>query len=168
VLRTTSQLPSRRGLWHYLEAAYFMCYPAVPLGVVVLQLAGHHDSVDRFWTVVLPPSLLCYALTVVFPNLAPRQVESDAGYALRRPGVGHLNEWVLRRAAIAGNTFPSGHVASTLAVALVLLDLIPVAGVVFLWVAASIVLSTVILRYHYTTDAVLGASLACLSFASLG
>jgi len=69
---------------------------------------------------------------------------------------------------MGGNTFPSGHVTSAVAIALVILALDLVAGMVFLWVAASITVATVVLRYHYAADALLGIALAVLAFAVLG
>ena len=126
------------------------------------------QAADQFWTVVLPPSYACYVFTVLFQSLAPWQVDAEEGVYLRRSNIRSLTLWVLRHGSIRANTFPSGHVANSLAIALVLLELIPVAGAVFLWIAASIAVATAVLRYHYTIDAVLGAALALLSFVLFG
>jgi membrane-associated phospholipid phosphatase len=168
VARITDSLGERRVLSTYLEAAYLMCYAAVPLGVGVFYLAGQSQAADLFWTVVLPPTYACYASTVLFQSLPPWQVDAERGVGLRRSGIRSLTLWVLRHGSIKANTFPSGHVANSLAIALVLLKLFPVAGVVFLWIAVSIALATTVLRYHYTIDAVLGAALAVLSFFLFG
>ncbi len=168
VARITASLGERRFLSTYLEAAYLMCYPTVPLGIGVLYLMGQSQAADQFWIVVLPPTYACYAFTVLFQSLAPWQVDAEQGIYLRRSNIRSLTLWVLRHGSIRANTFPSGHVANSLAIALVLLELIPVAGAVFLWIAASIAVATAVLRYHYTIDAVLGAALALLSFVLFG
>ncbi len=156
----------------YLEASYLLCYPVVPLAIAALHLVGHPDHADALWTVVLPPTFACYALTVLFPGRPPRLLPTDGGTA--DPGMEpasrlrSLNLWILRHAGTGGNTFPSGHVTSAVAIALVILALDPVAGLVFLWFAASLTVATVVLRYHYTADALLGIVLAVLAFAVLG
>ena len=168
VLRISTSLGERRVLSTYLEAAYLMCYPVLPLGIGVLYLTGLSNAADQFWRVVLPPTFACYGSTAVFQSLPPRLVDANEGVRLGASKLRSLNVWVLRHASIRANTLPSGHVASSLAIALVLLKSIPIAGVVFLWIAVSIAMSTVILRYHYSIDAVLGAALAILSFVLLG
>jgi len=59
-------------------------------------------------------------------------------------------------------------VTCSLAIALVLWTVPPLAGAVFLWVSASIAVATVVLRYHYAADALLGIVLATVSFKVLG
>jgi membrane-associated phospholipid phosphatase len=72
---------------------------------------------------------------------------------------------VLRRASIHANTFPSAHVAASLAAALAVLRHQPGAGVVFLWIAASIAAGAVLRRYHFALDVVAGAFVAFASLA---
>ena len=168
VARLTASLGERTALSAYLEGAYLMCYPAVPLGLCVLYVIGQSQAADLFWTVVLAPTYVCYASTVLFQSLPPWQVDAEQGVPLHRSNIRLLTLWVLRHGSIKANTFPSGHVANSLAIALVLLELSPVVGAVFLWIAVSIALATTVLRYHYTIDAVLGAALAVLSFELLG
>ncbi len=166
--RLRSSLGERPALSFYLEAAYLACYPVVPLSVGVLYLAGHSGAVDQFWRVVLPPTFACYGLTALFQSWPPWMVDSAEGHATRSSNVRSINQWVTDHASIRANTFPSGHVANSFAIGLVLLTVVPVAGVVFLWVAASVAVSTVVLQYHYALDVVLGVALAVLSFALLG
>ena len=66
------------------------------------------------------------------------------------------NEWLLDLVSVKANTFPSGHVAVALAVALVVFDLLPAAGLIFVPAALLIATATVVRRYHYTADAALG------------
>ena len=76
-----------------------------------------------------------------------------------------LNLWILRYASIQANTFPSAHVAASLAVSLALIRLLPVVGLAFLWLSVSIAAGTVVGRYHYAADALLGAVLAGSGYA---
>jgi membrane-associated phospholipid phosphatase len=75
-----------------------------------------------------------------------------------------LNLWILRHASIHANTFPSAHVASTTACALVVLWLAPGIGWVFLAIAILIALGTASGRYHYAADAILGVITALAAF----
>jgi len=70
--------------------------------------------------------------------------------------------------SIPGNTSPIGHVICSLAIALVLWTVLPLAGGVFLWVPASIPVASVVLRCHYAADSLLGIVLATVSFKVLG
>ena len=65
-----------------------------------------------------------------------------------------------RLVSVKANTFPSGHVAVALAVALAVFDLLPVAGMIFVPAALLIAAATVVRRYHYTADAALGLVVA--------
>ena len=161
-------LSRRRWLGAYLEAAYLWCYALIPLGVIVLHLAGHRESVDRYWTVLLVPTFFCHGCTVLVPTLPPRLADSDAAMHPEPSGIRSLGTWLLEHLSITVNTFPSGHVASSMGAALVLLTVTPVAGLAFLWMAGSIALATTVLRYHYTLDALLGAALAVLAFVLWG
>lgn len=168
VLRLSSTLERRPIISTYLEAAYLMCYPVVPLGVVALYLADQREVADPFWRVVLPASFVCYACTALFHALPPRLVEPGSGAPRPASRLRSLNLWVLRHGSIHANTIPSGHVANSFAIALVLLEAIPLVGALFLWVSGSITVATAVLRYHYSIDAVLGIGVALLSYALMG
>ena len=152
----------------YLDAAYLWCYVLIPLGVVVLHSTGHATSVDRFWTVLLVPTFVCHGCTVFVPSLPPWLADPHPTPARRLSGIRSLSTWLLEHASIKANTFPSGHVTSSLGCALVLLTVTPGAGLVFLWIASSITLATTASRYHYTLDAILGIALSLLAFVLWG
>jgi membrane-associated phospholipid phosphatase len=117
---------------------------------------------------VLSASYACYAFTACFQTLPPRLAEREDASTHGASRLRAMNLWVLRHGSITGNTLPSGHVANSFAIALVLLDTVPFAGAVFLAVASSIAVATTVLRYHYTIDAVLGVAVAILSFLLFG
>jgi membrane-associated phospholipid phosphatase len=145
-----------------MEWAYALCYPLVPLGLAVLYIAGLRRYADIFWFNVLVPTYLCYAITPFFPALPPRDLESGP----RRSKSRVFNLWILEHGSIHAISFPSAHVASALAIALVLLRYLPIAGVVSLVIAFWIALAAVIGRYHYALDVVLGALVALLVYAA--
>ncbi len=148
----------------YFEVAYFFCYPLVPMGVGVLYVTHLRGRADDFWAIVLPPTYLCYAMIPFLPTLPPWALNGDRTARGTVAGVRAANFFILRHLSIKANTFPSAHVAASVATALALLDVSPIAGLIFLWIALSIAISTVTGRYHYALDAVAGAALAAVTF----
>lgn len=71
-----------------------------------------------------------------------------------------MNLWIVRRASIRVNSFPSAHVAATTAASLALLHASPVAAGVFLWISLSIAVATAVCRYHFAADALAGIAAA--------
>ncbi len=149
-----------------LEFAYLFCYPLIPLGMLALYLLGLRAHADEYWAAVLPPTYLCYALLPFIRTFPPRLLAADRWRDLSRGPVREFNLWVLRHGSIQVNTFPSAHVASTMAASLVLLRLAPPVGAVFLVIAIGIALGAVLGRYHYAADAITAAAVAVV-FACL-
>jgi hypothetical protein len=147
-----------------LELAYLFCYPLIPLGLLALYLLGLRAHAEEYWVAVLPPTYLCYALLPFVQMLPPRLLPADRWHGLTRGGVRAFNLWVLRRGSIQVNTFPSAHVASTVAASLVLLRLAPAVGVAFLVITIGIAFGAVLGRYHYAIDAIAAAALALIFF----
>jgi len=143
-----------------LELAYMFCYLLVPAGVVVLYWAGQRGAIDQYWLVVLSASYLCYLMVPFAQTAPPRMVDG----ILPPPPAGHrirsLNWLICRRASIHLNTFPSAHVAASVAASLVLLHAVPIVGALFLVISVGIAAGAVLGRYHYLPDVVLGALVA--------
>jgi membrane-associated phospholipid phosphatase len=141
-----------------LELAYLSVYVLVPAGFALLYFSGIPFDVDRFWTVVVAAELTCYGMLPWIQTRPPRAIEAGAPAAasvLRQ-----ANLLVLSRGSIQVNTFPSGHAAGAVATALAVADVLPAAGAVFgIW-ALAIVIGSVVGRYHYVADSVLGAAVA--------
>ena len=144
------------------EFAYLFCYPLIPLGMLALYLLGLRVHADEYWAAVLPPTYLCYALLPFAQMFPPRLLAADRWRNLSRGPLRDLNLWVLRHGSIQVNTFPSAHVASTMAASLVLLRVAPPVGAAFLIMAIGIALGAVFGRYHYAADAITAAALALL------
>jgi PAP2 superfamily len=140
----------------YWEVAYFFCYPLVPAAVATLHGLHLQSKADFFWAIVLPPTFLCHLVVSFYQTQPPWVILNlqPSGF-LRK-----INFIVIRHASIQINTFPSAHVAASIAVALAMLHLHLIAGLVFSFFALSITGATVVGRYHYAADAVLGFFLA--------
>lgn len=148
-----------------LELAYLSCYPLVPVAVLTVYLAGLRDRIDGFWLVLLIATYLCYAITPLVPAFPPRTLAEDSTAGVRQSSTGRtLNRWILRHGSIHAISFPSAHVASAFAIALVLLYYSPAIGGVFLVIAILISLGAVVGRYHYAADVIAGAITALLAF----
>jgi PAP2 superfamily len=148
-----------------LEWAYALCYPIVPLGLVVLYVAGLRQYADTYWFLVLVPTYICYAITPFFPALPPRSAGASSTAASKTKSR-TFNLWILKHGSIQAISFPSAHVASALGVSLALLRYVPAAGAVFLIISIWIGVAAVAEGYHFTIDGVLGALLSLAVFAA--
>jgi membrane-associated phospholipid phosphatase len=141
----------------FLEAAYLLCYPVVPLGLAALYLSDARQHTDEYWAVLMLSAYPCYALLPFIQLLPPRLIEREAAATPAAGSIRRLNLWIVRRFTHEANTFPSGHVAASTAIALVVFRSSPAAGTVFAAIAAGIAAGCVIGRYHYFLD--VGAAL---------
>jgi membrane-associated phospholipid phosphatase len=143
-----------------LEIAYLFCYPLIPSALGCLYVAGFTAEADRFWTAVLVAGFGSYGPLPWWPTRPPRAIER----ARPRFTVQSMNLHVLSRASVQWNTFPSGHVATSLAAALAVASVLPSAGLVVAVIALAIAVASVVGRYHYAADALAGALLAAIGF----
>jgi membrane-associated phospholipid phosphatase len=144
----------------YLDLAYMLCFLLLPGGFLALVLAGHSTLANRYWTMVLAADLGAFAPLSVFQTRPPWMIENAA--ALPNTSVRRLASFMVRHATIRVNTFPSGHVAVSLAVALAVIGPMPLAGAALLLLAVSISVACVVGRYHYVADVLTGALLGAV------
>jgi len=149
-------------LANYLELSYLFCYPLVPLGIVVLYLSGKKNLANDYWSIVLLSTYFCYVLLPFIQMLPPRMLNPKSETNPEPERIRLLNLNILDNLSIQVNTFPSAHVASTIAASLALIGSLPLAGLIFLIISLSIACGAVMGRYHYAADAVLGIGIACL------
>jgi membrane-associated phospholipid phosphatase len=142
----------------FFEVSYLLVYLAVPAGATTVIVSGHPAHLDRFWTLVLGAEFACYGMLPWLQTRPPRALEP--GDDIRIAGVRRLNLRLVNQASIQVNTLPSGHAAGAFATALAVLSISSTAGVAFLLLALSISIATVVGRYHYVVDTVLGALVA--------
>jgi hypothetical protein len=143
-----------------LEGAYLSVYVLIPLGFGIVWFGAPDLDVRRYWTVVVAAEVMCYAMLPWIRTRPPRAIgdhlDIDArGVALRR-----LNLQVLHRGSIQANTVPSGHAAGALATALMVMTYMPAAGLALLVLACLIMAGSIVGRYHYAIDSLLGALVA--------
>jgi membrane-associated phospholipid phosphatase len=158
--RIDTRLPSI--VREVFEAAYLACYLLLPLGYACLLMGGHPDERDRYWLAVMIAAALCYG---GLPWLAAR-TPRDIGPALLSPSVlRRVNRWLLSRASVGHNTFPSGHAAMAVAIALAVSARMPVVGGAIGCVAIGVVAGSVLGRYHYSIDALAGIAVGIVAAA---
>jgi membrane-associated phospholipid phosphatase len=141
----------------YLDLTYTLCFLLLPGGYAALVIAGHAGLANRYWTMVLAADLGAFAPLSVFQTRPPWMLERAATLPDRE--MHRLASYMVRHATIRANTFPSGHVAVSIAVALAVASAMPVTGAVLLAVAVGISVACVIGRYHYAMDVITGAVL---------
>lgn len=146
----------------YLDLVYMLCVLLVPAGCLVLMAAGESELVDRYWAIVVGAELGSFAPLAFVQSRPPWVVERKAMLSDR--AVHRMTSQMVQQLTICVNTFPSGHVAASLAVALAVIGPVPIAGVVFLILAVSIAGACIVGRYHYVVDVVAGAVLAISIF----
>ena len=168
----------RPWLQRYLEICYTLCYPLVPLGLGALYAIAQRPALaargefdpesafDQYWTAVLLALFTCYALFPFFPLMPPRVLFHDLSASTSQPVFRHLNLWILEHYGIESSVFPSGHVAAVTAVSLCVRHYWRRAGIVFLILAFSIGLATIVGRYHYAADSITGAMIGALAFTA--
>lgn len=142
------------------ETAYVLVYPVIPAAAVTLVLGGHLEAIPRFWATVLLAEFASYGMLPWLQTRPPRAIESAAGKLHPMSAARQFNAAILSRGSIQVNTIPSGHAAGAVATALAVADVMPAAGLVFALLAAAIVVATVLGRYHYLVDSLLGGLVA--------
>lgn len=143
-------------LTHVTELAYLLCYPLVPASFLVIWMRGNLADATRFWVAVLVAGYACY---VTLPWLLSRPPRLAAGIGPIQP-VAALNAFVLGRVSHQLNTFPSGHVAVSLAAAGALWQVSPTVSVIVGGMAVAVAVGAAAGRYHYVTDVWIGAVVA--------
>lgn len=146
-----------RPLVELLEVAYVGVYLLVPAALFIALRSG--VSADRFWTTILVTDYICFALLPWIQTRPPRAVGFDVPWqSAWRP----VNERLLAASSVQVNTFPSGHAAEGLALALLVVAA-PAPVVVSMFAAAAAISAGAVLgRYHYAADAVAGWLVALL------
>lgn len=143
----------------YLELSYGGVSATIVIALVIALRYG--VSADRFWTTILVTDFVCFGTMPWFQTRPPRAVGFDAPWRSRWRW---LNEWILGAAGVHVNTFPSGHAAEALAVAL-LVSAAPAPIVALMWVnALTISAGAVLGRYHYAADVFAGWAVALAVF----
>jgi membrane-associated phospholipid phosphatase len=141
-----------------LELIYMGCFLLLPAGLLILVLSDHAALVDRYWTMVMGAEFLAFAPLAFIQTRPPWAIERKP--ELADPAIHRLASQMVQHLTIRVNTFPSGHAAGSLAVALAIIGVLPWTGALFLALAAAICVACIVGRYHYIVDVVAGAGVA--------
>ena len=158
-----------RWLGAYLDLVYMSTFLLLPAGFIALSLGGHPGDGNRYWTMVAVADLGAFAPLSVIQTRPPWQLERSA--TLPAAGIHRAASLFVHHGTIGANTFPSGHVAVSLAVALGVIGSMPAVGAILLVFSASIAVACVVGRYHYAVDTLAGAAwglLACALVSLIG
>ena len=137
-----------------LDAAYISCFLLVPAGLALLLAAGHGDRSAHYWTLVIGAELGAFA-TLPYLQTRPPWVLERLDTRGPRASVAFM-----KHATTGANTLPSGHAAGSLAVALAVIQTMPIEGTILLALAIAISVAAVITRAHFVVDIVTGVALA--------
>jgi hypothetical protein len=163
--RLAAALP--RWLHALVEVAYIGAYPFMVVAAIPAFLASR-DAFAWHWTLVLSAELACY-VTLPWLQARPPRENGDGSqfYEFRkietRPHfLRRFNEAMLQRLSVRATTIPSGHVAGPIAASLSVWMIAPEWAPWLMAGALAISAATVIGRYHYAVDAVLGLIVGAL------
>lgn len=147
-----------RALVGVLELIYMGCFLMIPAGAGLLAFTGHARLVDRYWSMVMGAEFLAFGPLAFVQTRPPWVLERKPELADKT--IHRMASQMVQHVSICVNTFPSGHAAASLAVALAVVGTLPWAGTVLLGLAVGICVACVVGRYHYVIDVVAGAFVA--------
>lgn len=147
----------------YLEIVYVGCFLLIPAGFAALLWTGRGAMADHYWTMVIAAEFGAFAPLSVIQTRPPWAIERPSSQ--RERAIHQMASQMVSTFTIGANTFPSGHVAGSLAVAMAVAGAMPWTGAILFALAASISVACVAGRYHYTVDVVAGAALALAIWA---
>jgi membrane-associated phospholipid phosphatase len=153
-----------RLILEYFEFTYLLAYPFVPASFAVLCWLGARANADRFWSSLLIAGFGAYGMLPWIQTRPPRAFERLGLTNVRGLIFRRLNLFVLDHASVQVNTFPSGHASITCAAALAVSTVNTELGLVFGFVAASVTIATVLGRYHYAIDSIVGLLLGVIAW----
>jgi hypothetical protein len=147
-----------------LELAYTSAYVMVPLGFALVWSTRAVDA-DRYWTPVVLAELVCYGMLPWIRARTPEAIGDHIEINRRPVALRRLNRGIQTHGSIRVATIPSGHAAGALATALTAGTLAPPLLAPLLLLTLLIALGSVVGRYHYAVDAILGFAVGVMSVA---
>ena len=147
-----------RPLLEGLELLYMGCFLLIPAGLAILELTGNASLVDRYWAMVMGAEFVAFAPLAFIQTRPPWALERKP--VLTDPAIHRLASQMVQHLSIRVNTFPSGHAAASLAVALAIVGVLPWTGGLLFLLAGAICIACVTGRYHYVVDVVAGGAVS--------
>ena len=151
-----------RAILEFLELAYTSAYVVIPVGYAITTRFGPADE-DGYWTAVVSATLACYAMLPWVRVRTPHELGVHCGIHGREVRWRRVNRAIQVRGSVRVATIPSGHAAGAMATALAAGLLVPAALAPLLCLALAVALGSVVGRYHYTVDALLGLGVGAVA-----
>lgn len=142
----------------YLEIIYLGCFLLIPAGLAALLWTGRGAMADHYWTMVVAAEFGAFAPLSLIQTRPPWAIERPSSQ--RERAIHQIASSLVNTFTIRANTFPSGHVAGSLAVAMAVVAAMPWTGAILFALAVSISVACVVGRYHYVVDVIAGGALA--------
>ena len=140
----------------YFELTHLLVYPLLPISFGLFSWLGFRASADSFWTAILIAGYGCYGVLPFIQTRPPRIFEFQSPETRRGLVSRRANLHLIKRFSVQVNTFPSGRIAVALASTLAVMSASTSIGIVMLILVAHITVATVLGRYHYLVDSLLG------------
>jgi hypothetical protein len=156
-----------RAVLELLEACYLSCYIMVPAGMLAITLVGAGHAAEGYLRIVLLAELGCFGMLPWIRTRPAWVLHPDSPLSTRRVLMRQISLAITRNASTCANTFPSGHAAGALAVALTVLPIWPLAGAGFFALALGIIAGSVVGEYHYAGDALTGAAVGLAAWGAV-
>lgn len=136
-----------------LHLAYFTYYPIILFGPLGLALRGRRHEARHVILLAMTAYVMCYVVFILWPAAGPNYAFARPSGPVREVWSAHLVYLVLDWGSSIGTTFPSSHVAATVATTLGVLQHWRRLGWVFVPAAVLLTVSTVYCQMHYVIDA---------------
>jgi membrane-associated phospholipid phosphatase len=154
----------RPWLTELMNFFYFSYYFFIPLAVLPLYFGGRRRETFDFLFIVTFAVAVCLILFLFIPAEGAwvvlkslHTVQPEGGFFL------HMVRFLQARGTVRGGAFPSLHVTAAFVTALAAMRYRKKTGLLMLFLAAGMALSTVYCRYHHAVDAMAGIVLGpCL------
>lgn len=148
-----------RAIAELLELGYCGVYLLALIGLSLAIRTG--VSPGRFWSVVLLTDYICFGMLPWIQTRPPRALGASTPWQSR---VRDLNLRVLDASSVQVNTFPSGHAAEAMALALLTSGSPGAVVAVMCLAGAAVSAGAVFGRYHYAADAIAGWAVALVVY----
>jgi membrane-associated phospholipid phosphatase len=139
-----------------LHVAYFLYYPIVVLGPVLLLVRGERQKARQVVLATIVAFVACYVVFVLFPVAGPNYAFEHPTGPVREVWSARVVYWILEGGSAFGTAFPSSHVAATFAATLALFTCWRTLALLFLPAAVLLFIGTVYCQMHYAIDAATG------------
>lgn len=144
---------------------YFMYYPMMPAFLIPVFVIKDYDVIRRSLTTICLTFFSGYLLFFLYPVEGPRwYFAHEYSHQVVGPVFRQMVSYVIAEGAVRGGAMPSTHTGVALVFMFYCFKHYRPWGWVLLPIVTGLAIGTVWGRFHYASDAVVGAGLAMISF----